>query len=153
MSLRKKREIGFGSSAAREGIEAPATSALFVRIPRAEAEKLDRAAFELKRPKQDLVAALVARHVDPDTPSGLAGLRALEVDERGLTVGRHSFRPAQEREVLTVEQLAELLQVDAKTVRELAGQGELPGRKVGSDWRFSRQAVLEWLSRSPRREV
>ena len=150
--MAKKREIGFRSGAAPESGEAAATSALFVRIPRAEAEKLDRAAFELKRPKQDLVAALVARHVDPDTPSGLAGLRALEVDERGLTVGRHSFRPAQEREVLTVEQLAELLQVDAKTVSELAGQGELPGRKVGSDWRFSRQAVLEWLSGSPRRE-
>jgi hypothetical protein len=55
------------------------TSALFVRIPRGEAEKLDRAAFELKAPKRDLVAALVARYVDPSTAAGLDSLRALEV--------------------------------------------------------------------------
>jgi hypothetical protein len=55
------------------------TSALFVRIPRGEAEKLDRASFELKAPKRDLVAALVARYVDPSTAAGLDSLRALEV--------------------------------------------------------------------------
>jgi excisionase family DNA binding protein len=49
-------------------------------------------------------------------------------------------------EVLTAEQLAELLQVDTKTVRSLAAQGELPGRKVGRHWRFSRRAVLDWLA-------
>jgi excisionase family DNA binding protein len=48
-------------------------------------------------------------------------------------------------EVLTVEQAAELLQVDTDTIRALARQGELPGRKVGREWRFSRAAVLAWL--------
>jgi excisionase family DNA binding protein len=47
---------------------------------------------------------------------------------------------------LTAEQLAELLQVDAKTVRALAACGELPGRKLGRNWRFSRRAVLDWLA-------
>ncbi len=56
----------------------PPTSAVFVRIPTAEAEKLDRAAFELKTPKRELIAGLVSRYVDPSTPSGLASLRALE---------------------------------------------------------------------------
>jgi excisionase family DNA binding protein len=48
-------------------------------------------------------------------------------------------------EVLTAEQLAELLQLDAKTVRALAARGEIPGRKLGREWRFSRSAVLDWL--------
>ena len=30
-------------------------------------------------------------------------------------------------------------------VVELAEQGELPGRKVGEEWRFSREAILAWL--------
>src|SRR3954453_21129463 len=34
-------------------------TALYVRIPQSHAEKLDRVAFELKVPKQDLVAGLV----------------------------------------------------------------------------------------------
>jgi excisionase family DNA binding protein len=49
--------------------------------------------------------------------------------------------------VLTTAQLAELLQTDEKTVRAIAQKGELPGRKVGRDWRFSRAAVLDWLAR------
>jgi excisionase family DNA binding protein len=47
--------------------------------------------------------------------------------------------------VLTADQLADLLQVDARTVRSLAARGELPGRKIGRHWRFSRRAVLDWL--------
>jgi hypothetical protein len=55
---------------------------LYVRLPRREAEKLDRAAFELKAHKRDLVAALVARYVDPSTGAGLARLRALGATSR-----------------------------------------------------------------------
>ena len=100
---------------------------LFVRLPTAEAEKLSRAAVELGRPKQDLVAE---------------ALRALDVPGQGFGFGRHEPSP----EVLTAEQLADLLQVDAKTVRSLAARGDLPGRKLGREWRFSRRAVLDWLA-------
>jgi excisionase family DNA binding protein len=48
--------------------------------------------------------------------------------------------------VLTTDQLAELLHVDQKAVLALARKGELPGRKIGRDWRFSRAAVLDWLA-------
>jgi hypothetical protein len=58
------------------------TSALYVQIPRSEAEKLDRAAFELKSHKRDLVTALVSRYVDPSTPAGLDRLRALGAHSR-----------------------------------------------------------------------
>ena len=39
----------------------------------------------------------------------------------------------------------------AKTVRALAAKGELPGRKLGRHWRFSRQAVLDWLATPERK--
>jgi excisionase family DNA binding protein len=107
-----------------------AVSPLFVRIPTADAERLDRASFELRRPKQELVAE---------------ALRALEVTRPPVGFAR----PARElggHEVLTSAQLAELLQVDEDTVRALARKGELPGRKIGRDWRFSRTAVLAWLA-------
>jgi PTS system nitrogen regulatory IIA component len=48
--------------------------------------------------------------------------------------------------VLTTDQLAALLQLDASTVRRLAADGEIPGRKIAGHWRFSRRAVLDWLA-------
>jgi excisionase family DNA binding protein len=62
-----------------------------------------------------------------------------------MVVGRAEFIPSSASEVLTVEQAAELLQTDADAVRELADAGELPGRRIGDEWRFLRRAVLAWL--------
>ena len=124
-----KQPIGF-----RQG-QADETSSLFARIPKAEAEKLDRAAFALKTSKQRILATLIAQHLEP-----------LSVESGEWATGRAVFRPAAETpDVLTPAQLAELLQVDEKTVRELARRGEIPARKIGREWRFSRAAVLEWL--------
>jgi excisionase family DNA binding protein len=65
-----------------------------------------------------------------------------------VVVGRADFAPGSESEVLTVEQAAELLQTDPDAVRELADAGELPGRRIGDEWRFLRRAVLAWLGGS-----
>lgn len=51
----------------------------------------------------------------------------------------------QTRDVLDVQEAADLLGVSVWTVRDAANKGELPARKVGRAWRFSRQALLEWL--------
>jgi excisionase family DNA binding protein len=118
-----------------------ARTALYVRIPTAAAEKLDRAAFELKRSKQDLVAGLVSA-ADPDTLRRVT----VETTEEGFTIGHASFRAFQPPDVLTVAQLAEWLQVDEAAVAELAESGELPGRRLGDEWRFAREAVLDWLA-------
>jgi excisionase family DNA binding protein len=118
-------------------------TALFVRIPSAEAAKLHRAADALGAPKRELIANLVARYVDPEDPVALSALGGAQAD---WSVGQHSFRPAAELEILTSAQLATLLQVEEEVVVELAETGELPGRKVGEDWRFSREAILAWLA-------
>jgi excisionase family DNA binding protein len=116
---------------------------LYVRLPKQEAERLDRAAFELKTSKQDLVAGLVAAYGDLDT------LRRVTVEtvEDGLAVGHAAFRPFAPPDVLTVAELAAWLQVDEQAVLQLAEQGELPGRKLAGEWRFAREAVLDWLAR------
>jgi excisionase family DNA binding protein len=131
-----------------------AKTPLYVRLPTAEAAKLDRAAFELRAPKQDLVAGLVARYVDPSTAEGLAELRdsvgfgrqALVAPDDDLAVGRHAFRPAEAPEVLTLAQAAALLQVEEAALEELAARGAVPGRRLGDEWRFGRRALLDWLA-------
>jgi excisionase family DNA binding protein len=120
-------------------------SALFVRIPTPTAERLDRAAFELKTSKQDLVAGLITRYVDPGALDRLRRV-TVETQDDGLTVGHAELRPDPPAEVLTVESAAALLQVGAEDVEALAESGELPGRRVGGEWRFAREAVLRWLA-------
>jgi excisionase family DNA binding protein len=116
---------------------------LYVRLPTPEAEKLDRAAFELKTPKQDLVAGLVARYGDVDTLRRVT----VETTDDGLSIGHASFRAFPPPDVLTVAQLAEWLDVDAQVITDLAEDGKLPGRRLGGEWRFARDAVLDWLAR------
>jgi excisionase family DNA binding protein len=122
-------------------------TALFVRLPREEAEKLDRFVFERRIPKRDVVRHLVAEHLDE---ADVMWQRPLSppipmppVPE--VVVGRADFVPTDAAEVLDVDEVAELLQVDAVAVRELAESGGLPGRKIGDEWRFLRRAVLAWL--------
>ncbi|MGD8518216.1 MAG: helix-turn-helix domain-containing protein, partial [Anaerolineae bacterium] len=47
--------------------------------------------------------------------------------------------------LLTTRQLQELLQVDRITIYRMLDDGRLEGFKVGGQWRFSRQAIDQWL--------
>ena len=119
------------------------TAALFVRIPQAHARALDRLAFESRRPKQAVVTELLARHF------GEPADRRVTIEtlvEPTAVIGRHAFRPF-EPDVLTLEEVAELLCVEAEAVAQLAASGELPGRLIGGAWRFARIAVLDWLAK------
>jgi excisionase family DNA binding protein len=51
----------------------------------------------------------------------------------------------QAKEVLNVEEAAEFLGFAPYTIREKARKGQIPGRKVGGEWRFSKRALLKWL--------
>src|ERR687886_137250 len=119
-------------------------TALYVRIPKSHADKLDRAAFELKVPKQDLGGGLVGgRKFAPGFPRRRT--EVVEVDE-GLSVGRASFLPAEPPEVLTLAEAADLLRVDEDVLAAMADAGKLPGRKLGDEWRFARAGLLRWLA-------
>jgi excisionase family DNA binding protein len=74
--------------------------------------------------------------------------------EPGQTLGSYSFHPyepAEPPEVMDPEQAARFLQIDAATVIEMAEAGRLPGRKLGKAWRFSRAALVAWLSGAEKR--
>jgi excisionase family DNA binding protein len=120
-------------------------TALFVRIPSAEAQKLHRAADVLGTPKRELITRLVAQF-DPEDPVWTRPVAGALGAQAEFPLGQHSFRPAAELEILTPAQLAGLLQVDEEVVIELAENRELPGRKIGEEWRFTREAILAWLA-------
>lgn len=132
----------------------PPETALYVRLPATAGEKLDRASEALGIPKKDLVASLVDRYVDPDSPRGLNALGSISANRRvtvdlpeaGPAMGTYSFQPYEPPEVMSSAQAGQLLQIEEQLVVELAEAGELPGKKLGTVWRFSRAALVAWLS-------
>lgn len=54
-----------------------------------------------------------------------------------------------DREVLTAEQAADLLQISPYGVRQLARNRRLPAVKVGREWRFLQSELLRWLRKPP----
>jgi excisionase family DNA binding protein len=50
-------------------------------------------------------------------------------------------------EILTIREVAELLKINEKTAYRLAGEGKIPGFKVGGSWRFDRQEISNWIKR------
>jgi excisionase family DNA binding protein len=50
--------------------------------------------------------------------------------------------------LLTAVQVARYLKVDKFTVYRLVAQKKLPAFRVGSQWRFNRKMIEEWLLRN-----
>src|SRR5215218_473982 len=131
------------------------TTALYVRLPHPEFEKLERAAEALAMSKKTIVTGLVSSYVDPDSAAKLEALRnslapgprriTIDLPGEGLAVGHHAFTPSPLPEVLTPAQAAELLQVPEDELLKLAEAGDVPGRRIGEQWRFSRPALIAWL--------
>ena len=132
----------------------PPEGALFVRLPAAAVDKLDRAAEALGMRKKDLVAGpgLEVRRSGQPARAQRAGRRwsshkvTVDLGEPGPTLGSYSFQPYDPPEVMNAEQAGQFLQIDEAVVIELAEAGKLPGRKLGAVWRFSRAALVAWLS-------
>ena len=133
--------------------KSPQETALYVRLPATAGDKLDRASDALGIPKKELIAGLVARYVDPDSARGLSALGALahpranaETAAASPSLGAYSFQAYDPPEVMSAAQAGQLLQIEEALVIELAEAGTLPGRKLGSVWRFARAALVAWLS-------
>ena len=47
--------------------------------------------------------------------------------------------------LLTARELADYLRLNERTVLKLAAQGQLPGARIGNQWRFKRAVVDAWL--------
>ena len=53
--------------------------------------------------------------------------------------------------VMTVQEVADYLNVDPKTVYRLVNRGELPGFKVGGSWRFQKSDLDAWIAKQKKK--
>jgi excisionase family DNA binding protein len=50
------------------------------------------------------------------------------------------------RKIMTVNEVAAFLHVHPTTVYKMMKHKELPGFRIGSDWRFNRADILGWIN-------
>ncbi|MDO4629819.1 MAG: PTS sugar transporter subunit IIA [Planctomycetia bacterium] len=48
-------------------------------------------------------------------------------------------------EYFSINQIAPVLKLDTLQIKRMAERGDIPARRVGGDWRFTRTEILEWL--------
>jgi excisionase family DNA binding protein len=48
-------------------------------------------------------------------------------------------------EVLNIDEAAALLGVSLKTFNKVLHKENIPARKIGREWKFSRKALIEWV--------
>jgi len=65
--------------------------------------------------------------------------------------GKEGARTEVIEEILDADEVAKLLRVHPRTVMRLASQGQLPGFKVGGQWRFRREAIDEYIRKQEQR--
>lgn len=53
--------------------------------------------------------------------------------------------------IFTVSELADYLKIQKVTIYKHAQTGDLPGFKVGSNWRFKRESIDEWIKQRENR--
>ena len=56
--------------------------------------------------------------------------------------------PMPDHEILNIDGAAAFLGVSVKTFSKVLREGDVPGRKVGREWKFSRQALIDWIGSS-----
>ena len=56
----------------------------------------------------------------------------------------------EEPPILTLEDVAAYLQVHASTIYRLLKRKQLPGFKLGRDWRFNRESIDRWRADAER---
>ena len=49
------------------------------------------------------------------------------------------------KDILNIEEAAALLGVSIKTFNKVLHAERIPARKIGREWKFSRQALIDWV--------
>lgn len=102
---------------------------LYVRIPAPTAERLAAYVRSTGRAKQTVVADLIEATLS-DTTKAAPG--------------------ADPSDVLTLDEVADLLRVRPDDVLDRASDGGFPLRRFGDEWRCSRDALLRWMEGTDR---
>ncbi len=52
---------------------------------------------------------------------------------------------AKDKEIMTAREVAEYLNIHPLTVHKYAREGKIPAFKIGTDWRFHKKYIENWI--------
>lgn len=55
-------------------------------------------------------------------------------------------------EIMTVSEVATYLHLSQATVYQMARNGQIPVARIGRTWRFTKESINAWLSRSTEKD-
>ena len=73
-------------------------------------------------------------------------IRFAKATEMSLDVKEGTMEVRSMPHVMTVKELSGYLRVHPSTIYKLLRKGELPGFRIGTDWRFNVEAINRWCS-------
>ncbi|RPI79889.1 MAG: DNA-binding protein [Desulfobacteraceae bacterium] len=50
-----------------------------------------------------------------------------------------------EKEILTIEEAADYLQIGKRSLYKLVKEGRIPGKKILNKWRFEKESLKLWI--------
>lgn len=108
-------------------------TALFVRLPQMTSQALEDFTKLSGRTKQAVVVELVEIGLDAkSTPT-------------------EKPEPASEEiQILDLDELSTLLRISVEELKSRLFEGDIPGRCISGNWRFSKQAVMRWMEGADR---
>lgn len=56
-----------------------------------------------------------------------------------------------QKNIMTIREVADYLSVHTATIYKYAQKGEIPAFKIGSDWRFTKKHIDEWIEKRTKR--
>lgn len=59
-----------------------------------------------------------------------------------------AMKKEKEKEIMTVKQVAEYLQMDEHTIYKLSRSGKIPAIKIAGQWRFKKDLIDKWINDS-----
>ena len=51
-----------------------------------------------------------------------------------------------DKQILTIDEAAEYLQLGKRTIYKLAQKGKIPAKKVLNKWRFEKESLRKWVA-------
>ena len=51
-----------------------------------------------------------------------------------------------EKEIMTVKQVVEYLQMDEHTIYKLSRSGKIPAIKIAGQWRYKKELIDKWIN-------
>ena len=91
---------------------------------------------------------MIPAHCLHNPTLSLSLLRTFLVDDPGTGTDTCTEEETMAKEIMTIEEAANYLQIGRRSLYKLAKEGRIPGKKVMSRWRFEKESLKRWVSGS-----